>query len=268
MGKSECAGTEAVICSTNPGGSKDESALETCDKKDNDCDGELDEGCECDPDDQLVCGTSAVGECQLGWQECDADGQWDVCVGNVEPTEEACNGLDDDCNGLVPSDEADADKDGWRVCEGDCDDTDKDVNPGEAEICNGDDDDCNGTVDEDCSAVSCNICCGYGLGHPVVWWGADPPNTWSADGYCGVWTGTVQQICLRGDYPVPGYTDAGWVDWNCQNGTSWGGWTNQGVLWCVDDLGQPVDYEVVSGQVDPALPNPEGEIILLDGLCQ
>ena len=37
---------------------------------------------------------------------------------------EQCNGLDDDCNGAVPTDEVDADNDGYMICDGDEDDTD------------------------------------------------------------------------------------------------------------------------------------------------
>ncbi|MAT55510.1 MAG: hypothetical protein CMN32_13620, partial [Saprospirales bacterium] len=61
---------------------------------------------------------------------------------------EACNGLDDNCDGIIPADEQDNDADGYRVCDGDCDDTDPAINPGAAEICNGIDDNCNGQIDE------------------------------------------------------------------------------------------------------------------------
>jgi hypothetical protein len=37
---------------------------------------------------------------------------------------EQCNGLDDDCDGIVPTDEVDADADGYMICDGDEDDTD------------------------------------------------------------------------------------------------------------------------------------------------
>ncbi|RME07032.1 MAG: T9SS C-terminal target domain-containing protein, partial [Bacteroidetes bacterium] len=61
---------------------------------------------------------------------------------------ELCNGLDDNCDGVIPADEQDADGDGYRLCDGDCDDTDPDINPGAAEVCNGIDDDCDGQIDE------------------------------------------------------------------------------------------------------------------------
>ncbi len=61
---------------------------------------------------------------------------------------ETCDGLDNNCDGIIPADETDADGDGYMVCENDCDDTDPDVNPGATEICNGIDDDCDGEVDE------------------------------------------------------------------------------------------------------------------------
>jgi len=43
---------------------------------------------------------------------------------------------------------ADADSDGWEDCEGDCDDANRNVNPGAAERCNDIDDDCDDAVDE------------------------------------------------------------------------------------------------------------------------
>ena len=271
-GKIECNAFGIAQCSTLPNGSENKAKPEACnDLIDNDCDGVTDEDCKCvfNADDklnpQLTCGTTDVGECGYGVQKCLVTGQWGLCVGNVEPVAEKCNGLDDDCNGLVPANEADADKDGYRVCENDCSDINSNINPGEVETCNGIDDNCDKVKDEGCAFVSCNVCCGFGLGHPVVFWGGDPVSTWNGDGYCDVWTGTVQQICLRGTYPVQGYVNAGWVDSSCQNGNSWSGLPAGGVLWCVDQAGKAVNFAVVPGVVDP---QGEGEIILLDGLCK
>ncbi|MCK5259110.1 MAG: DUF11 domain-containing protein, partial [Thermoplasmatales archaeon] len=37
---------------------------------------------------------------------------------------EICDRIDNDCDGVIPSDEIDADGDDWMICEGDCDDND------------------------------------------------------------------------------------------------------------------------------------------------
>jgi hypothetical protein len=53
-----------------------------------------------------------------------------------------CDGIDNDCAGGVPSNEADADTDGARICAGDCDDANPARYPGNPEVCDGIDNDC------------------------------------------------------------------------------------------------------------------------------
>ncbi len=65
---------------------------------------------------------------------------------------EVCDGIDNDCNGVV-DDGMDADGDGYSVCAGDCDDTDKNVRPGATEVANGKDDNCDGKVDNQINGV-------------------------------------------------------------------------------------------------------------------
>jgi hypothetical protein len=65
------------------------------------------------------------------------------CSDTTANTVEQCNGLDDDCDGNVPSNEADADGDGYRVCGGDCNDSNAGVHPGAPDLCDTLDNDCN-----------------------------------------------------------------------------------------------------------------------------
>jgi hypothetical protein len=151
------------------------AGVETCNDMDDDCDGAVDEGV------------------LLTWyRDADADGYGDArtwslaCAlpaGHVsnsldcddgDPLRrpgalEACNGLDDDCDGDIDEGATalwyrDADSDGYGnasvtidACSPtdgyvgnplDCDDTRAAVNPGAVEICNGLDDDCDASVDE------------------------------------------------------------------------------------------------------------------------
>ncbi|MBX3185121.1 MAG: putative metal-binding motif-containing protein [Polyangiaceae bacterium] len=81
-------------------------AEEICNGLDDDCDGEVDEGCSCTEGNTQPCysgssGTQGVGPCKAGIQECQATGDWSACIGEQAPQLETCNGVDDDCNGVI-----------------------------------------------------------------------------------------------------------------------------------------------------------------------
>jgi hypothetical protein len=155
-------------------------AEEDCDGVDDDCDGEIDE----DATDAITVYADAdgdgFGDPGVSQQACDPVDGWvgiedasdcDDSDPAVNPAaQELCNGIDDDCDGLVDHDDdsvvdaatwyADADDDGWgddastvRACSqpsghvdrgGDCDDGDAAFNPEAVE------DDCTDPADYDC----------------------------------------------------------------------------------------------------------------------
>jgi hypothetical protein len=92
----------------------------------------------------------------------------------------ACNGLDNDCDGLVHGDEVDDDADGYSECDGDCDDTDTNASPSRVEICDGIDNDCDGDVDEPGAEGETDWCRdgdgdGFGLADDTVVACSPPP---------------------------------------------------------------------------------------------
>ena len=138
---------------------------------------------DCEDGETRVCGVQG-GECRRGVNRC-IQGLWnEACEGEVAPTDEACNGLDDDCDesvdeglGLgapcktrdernlpedgaiecdddgrvwcapVPDCDSDQDADGFNICQ-DCDDEDRTSNPEADERCDGVDNDCDERFDE------------------------------------------------------------------------------------------------------------------------
>ncbi len=135
-------GREEVACN----GLDDDCDPATADSRDADGDG-VDSCDDCDDTNPDVIGPD---------EDADADG-WGICGGDCDDGEpsvhpgadEGCDGLDTDCDGAIPDEEADADGDGQAVCAGDCDDDDPDRATGLEEVCDGLDNDCDGEVPED-----------------------------------------------------------------------------------------------------------------------
>ncbi|MEM1007894.1 MAG: VCBS repeat-containing protein, partial [Myxococcota bacterium] len=116
---------------------------ETCDGKDNDCDGKTDE--------ELV--RTCQSACGPGLSFCQNQ-QWTQCSGD-KPKAEECNRRDDDCDGKT-------DESLQRACQTSCDRGQQSCRSGtweecsarkpEPEDCNGKDDDCDGKTDESIQA--------------------------------------------------------------------------------------------------------------------
>lgn len=77
---------------------------EICDNGiDDDDDGEIDEGCPCDDDGTQPCfpfPEAGVGQCKAGVQLC-VLGSWGACEGAVGPSDEVCDGVDNNCDAEV-----------------------------------------------------------------------------------------------------------------------------------------------------------------------
>jgi len=154
-------------------------AAEVCDGIDQDCDGLPDDGLPT-TDYYIDEDGDGYGDVELGFSAHCGDpdptlnevirgGDCNDTNNDISPAaEEVCNGVDDNCDGVVDEGLTDAyyfdgDQDGFgdgdavEACsqpdlfvsiDGDCDDTNADVNPNGAEICDGIDNNCSGVADE------------------------------------------------------------------------------------------------------------------------
>ncbi len=112
-----------------------------------DLDGDLDPTCggaDCDDNDPLVSSLIDVdGDGSSACDDCD-----DTDASAFPGGTEVCDGIDNDCDG-VADDLDDVDGDGITFCDGDCDDEDPDIFPGQVEeLCDGIDNDCDEATDD------------------------------------------------------------------------------------------------------------------------
>ena len=169
----DCDDADAAV---NPG------AVETCNEIDDDCDGEADEAGATgaavwyrDADGDGEGSDAAVDTVEACSAPDGYAGNPEDCD-DMDPTvyfgaTEVCNGVDDNCDSVVDTDAVDlgtyyedADGDGygagassegcppgsdWVLDDGDCDDADELVSPGQPEIDDGLDQNCDGLVDDD-----------------------------------------------------------------------------------------------------------------------
>jgi len=227
-------------------------AEEICDGKDNDCDGAIDENV------VRPCGDYFIGVCERGQQICE-NGEWGVCMGAINPTIETCNGLDDDCDGLIDeslteicgiSDIGECSF-GTRVCiDGEWNSCQGAINPSE-EICDGRDNDCDGAIDEglNCECVNGEErACGTGVGE------CREGTQICTDGEWGECIGAIKpsvEICDNKDNDCDGSADEG-LNCNCLDGEEKNCGTNEGA--CVAGISICIDGEwgECIGEIGPA----------------
>lgn len=131
-------------------------SAEVCDGKDNDLNGIIDDG---NPGGGASCSIGLPGICAAGTMQC--QGGSVICVQNILPSAEVCDGLDNNCDGQADE----GNPGGGAACStgslGVCAAGTTQCQNGfvgcvqnmasTAEICDGLDNDCNGFVDDNCS---------------------------------------------------------------------------------------------------------------------
>jgi len=223
------------------------SAVETCDGVDENCNGQVDEAAVDRSVWYLDLDQDGRGDDGVSADACSAPTDFTSQGGDCDDADalrypgnaESCDGIDNDCNSNTGTDEADADGDGYRGCEGDCNDSDAAISPAAVEVWyNGVDDACDGGNDYDQD----------GDGHNAVTSGGDDTDDTDATCWQDCHTGLSQSSAaftcatLHVDHPTSA-SGTYWLDPDadgntsnavqayCDMSTDGGGWT---MLYYVD----------------------------------
>ena len=193
--------------------------VESCNNIDDNCNGSVDEGvtqtCYTGP-----AGTSGVGVCHGGNQTCSAGAFSGACVAQVTPGIETCNGLDDDCDGMIDEGVTQtcytgpAGTSGVGVCSGGTQTCTGGVFSGACtgqtlpgvEACNNLDDDCDGSVDEGVTQA-CYTGPGGTTGVGACHGGTQTCSAGAFSGACVGQVTPVVELCNNVDDDCDGMTD-------------------------------------------------------------
>jgi hypothetical protein len=207
------------------------NASEQCDSQDNNCDGVVDESTAIDAQTwYLDHDGDSFGDASFQTTACDQPVNYvsnandcdDLMIDINPDSQEVCDEVDNDCDGLIDdADDSvdfssllvfyeDADGDGYgssvtiegcaaplgySTVDSDCDDGDSSINPDATEVCDGVDSDCSGVADDDpalygldyaCGALSCeDILFDNPSYQDGVYW-IDPDGNGSVAAYCNM----------------------------------------------------------------------------------